>query len=247
VVRGPGMGIALVGPTHVLLIRRGQYEVMPLPRRESGGEIGPIVAVVGDGRTFGVVTEETADSNGGPELWRSADGSSFSGPTILPLSGEARALSSGPFGTLVVGAWRGQRARALWLGLDDHAQVFTTGVNDKTPLTVAVSGAMREAWAAGEGLVLRFEPKGVASERVDVREAPVAMGLDLVGVPWLVTSRSVLRRYVRDGVPEWVVMTTRREPAPPFIGVGFSAEGARVMDALGGGVRIVPGDIDEWR
>jgi len=246
-VRGPAMGIALVGPEHVLLIRRGQYERMPLPVRAGGGEVGPIEAVIGDGRVFGVVTAETDDSNGGPELWRSQDGAGWSEPLILPLGGEVRALAAGPFGTLVVGARRGQRARALFLGLDDQAQVFTTGVNDKGPLFAAVAGATRQAWAAGEGFILRFEAGGAAVEKVALTERPLAMGLDLVGIPWLVTARAVLRRHERGGEAEWRVMFAREPGEAAFVAIGFSAEGARVLDAMGGGVRIAPSDIDEWQ
>src|SRR5262249_27146889 len=80
-VRGPGGGFALIGPGHVVLIRGGRLESMALPVRPDGGEVGEIQTVIGDGSTFGVVTAETDDSNGGPELWRSTDGRGWSAPT----------------------------------------------------------------------------------------------------------------------------------------------------------------------
>jgi hypothetical protein len=245
------MGIALVGPQHVTLLRRGRFERMPLPAREGGGEVGEIQAVVGDGRVFGVVTAETDDSSGGPELWRSADGAAWSGPTLLPLGGDAHALAYGPFGLLVAGSClnrRGDRkARALFLSLDEQTQVFAAGVTDKPALTVAVAGAAREMWAAGARILLRFDPPGGSTqEAVEGEERPVAMGLDLVGVPWLVTERAVLRRYDGGGGggAVWKRLCARDDgAAAPFMAIGFTGEGARVLDARGGGVLVVPEDV----
>src|SRR5262249_4826132 len=112
-VRGPGQGIAFVGPSHVLLLPASDFKVLPLPRRPKGGEGGPIQAVIGDGRVFGVVTAETEDSNGGPELWTATDGVSWRGPSILPLGGDVHAVISGPLGILAVGSRNGKRARAF--------------------------------------------------------------------------------------------------------------------------------------
>src|SRR5262249_52124045 len=150
-------------------------------------------AVIADGRVFGIVTGETDDSEGGPELWRSVDGSTWSDPAVLPLGGDVNAIAYGPYGFLIAGARGGKRARAIHLRLDGQATLFTQGVNDKPPLLVAVSGALRESWAAGPGVILRFDSGGAATEAADNTEAPVAMGLDLVGSPWLVTERAVLR------------------------------------------------------
>src|SRR6185503_16360776 len=97
-VRGPGGGFALVAPGHVLLIRGGRFASMPMPERATGGEVGEIQAVIDDGRVFGVVTAETDDSNGGPELWQSADGLRWGEPVVLPLSGDARSVAYGPYG-----------------------------------------------------------------------------------------------------------------------------------------------------
>jgi hypothetical protein len=75
----------------------------------------------------------------------------------------------------------------------------------------------------------------------------VAMGLDLVGVPWLVTERAVLRRYDGGGGAVWKKHCERDAEAAPFVGIGFTTEGARVLDARGGGVLVVPEDVKEWR
>ena len=251
--RGPGGGVALVGASHVLLLPRTSFTLGPLPSRS--GEVGPIQAVVSDGRMFGVVTAETEDSNGGPELWVSPDGASFGSPTILPLGGDVHALASGPLGTLVVGSWRGRKARALVLGYDRQVQVITAGVNTRAPLTSAVAGTEGEFWAAGEGFVLRLDRAGAGEEKLDealqgggaVSEgsgpAPVAMGLDHEGIPWLLTEGAALRRHQgAAGAAVWRVYYRRAEGAPPFVGLGFTPKGARVFDALGGGALIEPDD-----
>lgn len=245
-VRGPGGGFALIGPTHVLLVKAGRMVPMPLPVRASGGEVGEIQTVIGDGRVFGVVTAETDDSNGGPELWRSADGAGWSTPTLLPLGGDAHALADGPFGMLVVGSRKGTRGRALFLGLDEQTTVFASGVNDKPALRVAVCAATRESWAAGEGIVVRLDRGAATIEKVEALEKPVAMALDLVGIPWLVTEHAVLRRHVENNEGVWRAYY-RRDPArPPLVAIGFTPQGASVLDARGGGVEIEPRDVAGW-
>jgi hypothetical protein len=247
VTRGPGGGFALIGPAHVLLVRGGRFTVMDLPERRRGGEVGEIQAVVDDGRVFGIVTAETDDSNGGPELWQSMDGSRWGEPVVLPLSGDARSVAYGPYGFLVVGSRRGTRARALFLGFDGQPVVYVVGVNDKPPLRTSVCGAGREAWAAGEGMVLSFDRNAVREEPVEASDVPVAMALDLVGAPWLITNRYVLRRHAHSGSATWRIYHERSEDKPPLVGLGFTPEGARVLDARGGGLLVTPRDIESWR
>lgn len=246
-MRGPGGGFALVGPSHVLLIRAGQFVPMDLPVRPGGGEVGEIQAVVEEGRVFGVVTAETDDSNGGPELWISNNGVSWAGPDVLPLGGAVTSVAHGPYGYLVVGARKETKARALFLGFDHQRNVIVSGVNDKPPLRVAVCGAARGAWAAGTGFVLAFDKGTATPEAVESTEAPVAMALDLVGVPWLVTTHTVLRRHVHAGIVGWVAYYRHPAERAPLVGIGFTPEGARVLDARGNGVSITPLDIESWR
>ncbi|MEP7125632.1 MAG: protein kinase [Byssovorax sp.] len=256
--RGPGGGFALVGPRHIVLVRGGAFSAMRLPTRASGAEVGPIEAVVESGPVFGVITAEDEES-GGPELWTSNDGAAWSQPTILPLGGETRAVSCGAYGFLVVGARRGLRARALFVGFDGQASVYTAGVNERPALSVALAGATREAWGAGSGFVLGFDRSGAISEAVDHQGEPVAMALDLVGVPWLVCERAVLRRHAvttgsslapgghsPQGGPVWRTYYRRDPTAPSLVAIGFTPDGARVLDARGGGASIVPRDIELW-
>ena len=260
--RGPGGGFALIGPPsqaapqagpgHVVLVRGGKMGAMPLPVRAGGGEVGAIQAALGDGRVFGVVTAETDDSNGGPELWRSSDGTAWSAPTLLPINGDVTALCDGPFGLLLVGAKRG-RARAMFLGLDGQVGVYAAGVNDKPALVAAVcGGGQREAWAAGAGVVLRFDKSAAVVEKCDAdgevpAGPPVAMALDMVGVPWLVTERAVFRRHVEGHEGIWKAYYRRDANRAPLVGIGFTPDGASVLDARGGGVELEPHDINAWR
>lgn len=242
VVRGPERGIALVGPGHVLLLPQTDFQALPLPRRPRGGEVGAIQAVIGDGRVFGVVTAETDDSNGGPELWTWA-GTSWKGPTILPLGGDVLSIFSGSSGILAVGARNGKRARAFLLGHDRQSRVFTE-VNDRAPLVVATAGAEGESWAAGAGGVLRFDAGGAVEEQVQGAGVPVAMALDRDGIPWLLRERTVARR-VGGSSPLWWTLHERAAAEPPLVAIGFTAEGARVMDGRGGGLLIQPQDTAE--
>jgi hypothetical protein len=215
--------------------------------RAGGGDVGEVQAVVGDGRVFGLVTAETDDSNGGAELWRSTDGTGWLAPTVLPLNGDVHAIADGPFGLLAVGSKGGKRGRALFVGFDGQTTLYTAGVSDKPALVAAVCGAARESWAAGAGVVLRFDRGAVASERVDATDVPAAMALDVVGVPWLVTERAVLRRHIEAGDGVWKAYVRRPEDRPAFVGIGFTPEGARVLDARGGVVEIEPVDVGDWR
>ena len=243
--RGPGGGFALVGASHVVLVRGGRFAQMALPSRV-GGEVGAIEAIVDDGRVFGVVTAETDDSNGGPELWRSTDGVGWDDPVVLPLGGDPRSVAYGPYGFFVVGARR-QRARALFLGFDNQPVVFVVGVNDRPPLLTAVCSAGRESWAAGVGFVLAFDRNTVSEESIETDEEPVAMALDIVGVPWLVTSHAILRRHTETGRATWRAYHRAKNIDPPLVGIGFTPGGARVLDARGGGVHVTPPDVESWR
>ena len=248
VTRGPGGGFALIGPRHVRLLRAGRFRAAPPPTRAGGGDVGEIEAAIGDGRAFGLITAETEASDGGPELWISHDGARWVGPTILPLGGRARSVASGPYGYMVVGASaKGNRARALFLGFDGQATVYATGVNARPPLDVAVCGADRTSWGAGHGFVLAFDRAAVTAEDVEVAEAAVAMALDPVGVPWLVTPSALLRRHARIGSAEWKTYHRQDPGAPPLVALGFTADGARVLDASGRGAQIVPQDVATWK
>ena len=120
-------------------------------------------------------------------------------------------------------------------------------MNDKPRLPVAVASAGRECWAAGSGIVLRFD-KGLASvERAEAYGEPRAMGLDVVGVPWLVADHAVLRRHVEENDGSWKVYYRRAEHLPALVGIGFTPDGAIVVDARGGIVEIEPQDISTWR
>jgi len=245
VVRGPNGGYVLVGPSDLLLVRGGRFTRLAPPSRK--GEVGEIQAVIDDGRVFGVVTAETDDSNGGPELWRSNDGNRWEDPVVLPLGGDVRSVASGPYGYLVVGARKDTRARALFMAFDNQPVVFVVGVNDRPPLLSCVCSAGREAWAAGTGFVLSFDRGAVHEETIEVSDTPVAMGLDLVGMPWLVTNHHVFRRHVGSRTAAWRLYHKRSEKEAPFVGLGFSPAGVRVVDAMGGGVHLAPRDLEAWR
>jgi hypothetical protein len=242
--RGPGGGFVLVGPREITLVRGGRFLLATSPARS--GEVGDITATFHDGAALCIVTAETDDSEGGPELWRSADGVQWEEPIVLPIGGDVRSVAHGPFGYLVVGERR-NRARALFVGFDRHPVLFTKGVTDRSPLLVCVCSGGQDAWGAGQGFVLYLARGDVHEEAVEAEEPPIAMGLDLVGSPWLLTRRSVLRRHVDSRTARWRLYHQREPNEPDFIAMGFTTSGVRIVDRGGGGVHLTPRDIAGWR
>ena len=117
-------------------------------------------------------------------------------------------------------------------------------MNEGPPLHVAQCGAAREAWAAGPGVLLSFQRDAVALEPLDTDEAPAAMGLDLVGTPWLVTERAVLRRHVDAGLASWRTYYRRDPDRPPLVAIGFTPDDVRVLDARGAAIHIRAREAD---
>ena len=247
VFRAPLGGFALAGPLHLRLFRAGKTIAVTLPARASGGPVGRIEAALGDGNTLALVTNEVGEE-GGPELWRLTGESTWSEPLVLSIQGRVTALSAGPYGILAVGeSESGTHARAIFIEEDGEGAPITRGVKDKPPLRVAVCGPGRTAWGAGDGFVLAFDKGPAAVEAVEANDRPTAMGLDPVGVPWLVTSTAVLRRGSQGGSVLWRALYRSDVGAPPFVGLGFTPEGARVIDAQGGGVMVSPPDLASWQ
>jgi hypothetical protein len=117
--RLPGGGFALVSVGGILLIQDGAVRMLALPTRENAKPVGLIQAVLGDASHFGVVTAET-DFRGGPELWLWTN-AVWKAPVVLPLSGDAKFITSTPFGYLCVGAHPSGKGRAVLLGFDYQA------------------------------------------------------------------------------------------------------------------------------
>lgn len=242
------LGYAIVGPRHLLVLRGGQWRELAMPARAGGGEVGDIVAVLGARGRFSIVTAETDDGDGGPELWRTTDALTWGAPATIPLNGgEVRAAAEGPYGTLFVGA-RGKKARATFVAPDGGNVVYTTGLAAAGDLLVATGGNERELWAASSAGIVRFDRAAAEPEHGDLGEAPIAMALDLVGLPWLVTQRAVYRREAIAGASSpWRRIHARPQAKPPLVAIGFTPEGVRVLDAEGASLRIIPADIAQWR
>lgn len=247
-VGGPGGGFALVGSSHVLLLRNGSFMAMALPERvpPSGEPIGPIEAVIEDGAAFGLVTTGTSATGGVHELWISSDGVGYASPIALPFDGDVASVASGPHGYVVVGSKGQTHARAMLVGFDGKVHSFGPGVEERPPLFVTATGSGGAAWAAGEGFVLALARDGVASEGIDVGERPVGMKLDFVGVPWLLTSHSLLRRHLEDGKATWKVYHRVEAELPEFVAFGFTPSGVCIFDRYGDGFIVTPFDVEDW-
>jgi serine/threonine protein kinase len=248
VVRLPFGGFALVGPAHLRLVRPRSLAVgAPLPARPDGRPVGAIVAAVGEAYAFGVVTADVGE--GGPELWVLRDEAVWEEPIPLPSLERVSAVIRTLYGFLVVGTTRspqGARAGAVFVSEGGQPTVYMKGLKDKLPLHVALASADHLAWAAGDGFVLALDRGNVTVEEVAAPDRPAAMGLDPLGIPWLVTARAVLRRSAQGVTAVWHVFHEQTAGGPPFVGIGFSASGVRVVDAQGGGVLLQPRDIKGW-
>ena len=55
------------------------------------------------------------------------------------------------------------------------------------------------------------------------------------------------RRQAGGTSPVWRTYYEKDAGAPPLVGITFTHEGARVMDARGGGANLVPRDIGSWQ
>ena len=247
-VRAPS-GFAAVGQDF-LLIEHGTVRKGELPRHD-GKTVGRVQAVHGDANGIIVATAETDESDG-PELWRTTDGRTWRGPTVIEQGpSTVNAMAPGPGGILVVGGnKKGDKARAALVGFDDKVRELSVP-DGHAALRTAICGTGVEAWGAGDGYVLRFHVKQgsdrtAESERVDVAGPAVAMALDPIGTPWLVTSHAVLRRHL-DGVdPVWRLYYKRAPAEAALVGVGFEARAAIVMDAAGVMLRLKPRDAGTW-
>jgi eukaryotic-like serine/threonine-protein kinase len=246
VVRLPFGGYALVGPQHIRMVRPGRVVSAPLPTRPDGRPVGTIVSTFGESYAFGVVTSDVGE--GGPELWVFGSGSLWGEPVALPGLDRVNAVASSPYGFLAVGEARaGSWAYAVFASEFGHVSVFMRGLRDKPPLHAAVAGADRLNWAAGDGCVLALDRGAVAVEELEAPSRAVAMGLDPLGIPWLVTERAVMRRSTQGPAPVWRLYHEIDPGEPPFVGIGFSTNGARIVDARGGGVVLKPIDVDAWQ
>jgi hypothetical protein len=247
------LGYAIVGPRSIQFLRAGRWRSLPTPRREGGGTVGEIQACLGARGRLAVITAETDDSEGGPELWRTS-GAHWVGPLAIPLNGEVHAMAEGPWGMLLVGSKAGKKARASFLGPDGATNVYAQGVANTAPLLVAACGNERDAWAASESRIFRFDRSAAEVEHTDLGQLPVQMALDLVGIPWLVSERRVLRREasvgltpLSGGASPWRVLHEREADKPRFVAIGFTPEGARVLDEAGGSAKISPSDLGQWK
>ncbi|MBK9266760.1 MAG: protein kinase [Polyangiaceae bacterium] len=246
-VRGPIAGFALVGSSHVLLIgRSAEPTLMNLPKPQSGAPLGPIVATVGDGRMFGIITADAENVESDLELWVSENGVSWSEAYEVPLGGTVHAMVNGTSGLFVVGGKRGAAARALQLGHDEICRIMTQRLRKRPPFLVAVAGVGKDCWAAGEDCIVRLDGDSVETEGGLPFGIPVAMALDVVGIPWLMTKDKVLRRHGGGSAAEWIVYHRRSEDKPAFVAIGFTAEGVHVLDAAGNTTLLVPHDIHSF-
>ena len=247
-------GYALIAPRQLRTIRGGQWSELPLPRRagsENGvgvaqDDVGEVHAATGARGRLAIVTGETDASDGAPELWIAASGDTWEPPIAIPLNGEVHAIADGPFGMLVVGSRGGKRARAAFLSPDGGINVYAAGLANVGALRLALCGAEREAWATSDAQIVRFDRNAVEIEHEKIDDDPTALALDLVGVPWLVTARTVWRRELTGSRAAWRALH-RRSSGPSLMAIGFTPDGATVLDADGGIVRIAPSDLRSWQ
>ena len=237
------LGYALVAKRSILLLRAGQWTRLSPPSHPDRA-VGVVTASLAHRGRLVVVTAETDDGDGGVEVWSTGDGARWEGPITVPIGGEVHAIAEGPYGMVLVGS-QGRRGRAAFLAPDGMVNVYA--LSKVAPLRLAIHGAEREAWGVSESAqIVRFD-RSVAEVEATLPEQPLALALDLVGVPWILTATTVLRRELEGGSPAFRALETRLPGRPPYVGLGFTPEGAHVLDAAGGFTHLEPSDIDTWR
>jgi hypothetical protein len=152
-------------------------------------------------------------------------------------------MANGVSGLFVVGGKRGSTGRALYLGHDEICRILTQRLRKRPPLLVATPGIGKDCWAAGEDCIVRLDADAVDAETAQSFGVPIAMALDVIGIPWLLTGDKVLRRHGGGVSAEWVVYHVRPSDKPHFVAIGFTCNGAHVLDAGGNTITIVPHDI----
>src|SRR5262249_37356315 len=162
----------------------------------------------------------------GPELWLFGAGSLWGEPTALPGLGVVHAVASTPYGFLVVGeAQAGPRAYAVMASEFGHVSIYLRGLREHPPLRAALARADPMAWAASDQGVLALDEGNVTVEEVAASGRPVAMGLDPLGVPWLVTARAVMRRSTHGEAPAWRLFHEQDDDDAPLVGIGSPPAG----------------------
>ncbi len=237
---GPGGGYAAIDGKRIVWFQNGGAVDMPFPTREGGaGEVGLVQAVFGDGRVLVLVTGPVEDSDNMPEMWQSMDGCSWTGPSDL-YPGTIRAIASGPYGYVLVGT-KGKQGLAISIGLSGEKSI--PKLSNTPPLTLVAAGYGRDCWAAGDSSVVRISEEGASAESIEMDGAPVAMALDQVGSPWLLTENAVYRRH---STGTWTLLY-RQQSGTRLVGFGFTHKGAQVYDMHGAMVDIEPQDLSSWR
>ena len=173
----------------------------------------------------------------------SENGVTWTEPLEVPLGGSVLAMANGVSGLFVVGGKHGGTGRALHLGHDEICRILTQRLRKRPPLLVATPGVGKDCWAAGENCIVRLDTDTVDAESAQSFGIPIAMALDVIGIPWLLTSNKVLRRHSGGVSTEWVVYHERQSDKPQFVAIGFTCNGAHVLDAYGNTTTIVPHDI----
>ena len=242
--RAPGGGFVLASERALVRVRGGEFHVLPMPGQNARVAAGPLQAFAAEADGFVVVTADRS-WGGSPEVWSSADGTLWEGPLGLPLGGEARAVARGRGGLLLVGAHHGSRARAVVRALD--GTVVTLPEITHLPPLVAVCAAGEVFHAAADRFAVTVAQGNAAVVEFDGSGAPVAVGLDPTGAPWILTRRALLRRRVTTAGASWRCLHASTEGAPEFVAFGFGADGVRLLDARGGGVLLEPDDLASWR
>ena len=115
------------------------------------------------------------------------------------------------------------------------------------PLRLALCSAERESWGVSNETILRFDRGSAEVELTTLEHPPVHIAADIVGLAWLVTEHSVLRREASGTAQRWRTVYAREVARPKLVAIGFTPDGARVVDATGASVRLTPNDIDRWR
>lgn len=240
--RGPGgSGFLLAGPRHLLQIRGGHFQAMRLPTIVASTDTKEVVSLTSSGDHISLVIAGTLRHEW--LLWRSQDGEQWTSPKEVSFHGALLSAAEGEQGLLLVGRSPSGGASVWREGQGEIASSVLAGAPQLT--TVLWRG--QDAWVAGQGRVFRVDGPSLIEEASEMEMSPVTAALDPSGIPWLLTHQEILRRDSDPRRPLWRQVYRRTAEHPPWVGIGFSIHGVRVLDSRGGGILMEPPDIQSWR
>jgi serine/threonine protein kinase len=232
--RGPGGGYLLGGARHLLHLRGGTFNPLPLPLEPGAIEVQAVLQedplrVLARGPRPGLSNVWNFHDS----RWQMAGEVPLDG-TVVGACQEGQALRLIEATPGVLWGWRVPE-----VGRPERVERWAQ--EEACSMALVAPG---ETWIAGAGWARRLEG-GNEPERLDTSLVPVALARDPAGDLWALTPREILRRD--RGGSGWRCEHRVATTQPALVALGFSARGLAVLHEAGGFWRREPPEPDAWR